>query len=223
MNKQEKPGMPRREFLRAGVTATVVATLGASGSLEVALAGAGASRHDFFLALGETLIPSSTTSPGFKSMESAGITQRIMSALSSIPDGDIDLFDKGAGGMLGATFTALDADKRVEYLRAILAGSAKVGDAATVKKLQTVLRLTKARAMAVFYHNFPEDRVKRDAKGNPVVEPGNTHLIFNPNTKELVTAWDTTRFGGPLSWEQEEERRKRMVPLWDAYEKEIHS
>jgi hypothetical protein len=215
MNERD---LTRRGFLKAGVAAT---TIGAGLMKTVDLA-AQSPRDTFFQALGDTLIPSSQESPGFKSLEPQGILKELVTQLSSIGDEQIDTFVKASAGLFGAPFTQLDADKRAAYLTAVLAGDPKLGDAAVVKNLQTVLRLTRTRVMTLFYQNFPEHRVKRDASGNPVARPGDPHQDFNPNTVELRTAWDTTDFGGPLTWRQEEDRRKLLMPLWEEYERQVH-
>ena len=224
MRRKERKGMHRRDFLRKGVTTSVAAATVGTFSLVNMLEVRGAvARHVFFLALGDTLIPSSKASPGFKSMESLGITQELSSQLSTISDEDLQLFNEKALQLFGKTFLELNPANRAAYLRSVLDGSDKIGEVATLRRLQGLLRLAKARTMSLFYRNFPEHRVKRDAKGNPIVEVGNEHMIFNPNTRNLQTAWDTTGFGGPLTWEQEERRRRKFGPLWKAYERKTHS
>jgi hypothetical protein len=222
----KEKSLTRRGFLRAGAT---VSAVGASGILNLPdLAAAAAAepaspRHAFFLALGETLIPSSPESPGFKTLDAQGITAELVDQLANVADDQIELFNKTAAGPFGKPFVDLAPDDQAAYLRAILAGDAKLGDPAVVQKLQTLLRLARTRAMTLFYQNYPQHRVKRDAQGNPVRNPQESELVYNPNTPELETAWDITGFGGPLSSQQEQERRKVLGPLWKEYERRMHS
>jgi hypothetical protein len=51
----------------------------------------------------------------------------------------------------------------------------------------------------------------------PLLKPGDLHQITNPNTKQLVTAWDQIGFVGSLTWE-EEERRRNFVKKFHWHE-----
>ena len=73
-----------------------------------------------------------------------------MGQLSAISDDDVDVFNRSSVGAFGKSFVELDDKSRADYLRAILSGSATVGDAAVLKKLQMVLRLTKVASMTLF-------------------------------------------------------------------------
>ena len=224
MNQKRKKEVERREFLKAGLVTGVAAATGIPGVLfEFAEGKAIISRQAFFLVLGDTLIPSSESSPGFRTLEPYGITEELMKLLWSIPDEDIELFNRSSERLFGKTYLELGAREREAYLRGILQSNDKIGDADALEKLQTLLRLTRRRVMTLYYQNFPEHRVKRDAQGNFLPRPGDKHMVFNPNTRGLKTGWDTTGFGGPLSWEQEEERRRKFGPLWKAYEQKMHS
>lgn len=223
MKKPEPTGMRRREFLKAGLTTTIAVSASATSRLVGrGEARAAASRREVFSCLGDTLIPSSETNPGFRSLEPRGITQELMNRLSSVPEQDVQLFNDAAETLAGRTFVATTPEERAAYLRAIAGGSEKLGSVATVKRLQSLYRLARMSAMTLFYDNFPEHRVTRDARANPVPRTGDTHFDFNPNTAEIKTGWDVCRFGGPLSWEQEEERRKKYGALWKQYEAELH-
>ena len=61
--------------------------------------------------------------------------------------------------------------------------------------------------MLVYYQNYPEHRIPRDSDDVPILAPGDTHQITNPNTTRLFTGWDLSSFHGPLTWEEEERRR----------------
>jgi hypothetical protein len=223
MPRKKRNKLARREFLKVGLGTSVAAAAGIS-EVPAALAQETPTidRHAFFLAVGETLIPSSESSPGFGALESHGITAELMASLSSITNRDMEMFQHASEQLFGTTFLELSDKERETYLRGILQSDPKVADADTLQKLQSMLRLIRSRVMILFYQNFPEHRVQRDAEGKFMARSGDTHLIFNPNTPELKTGWDTTGFGGPLSWEQEEERRRKFEPLWEAYEKELH-
>jgi len=68
-------------------------------------------------------------------------------------------------------------------------------------------------AVRVFYSNFPEGKIARDANGIPISKPGELHQITNPNTPDLVTGWDIAGYRGPLTWEQEEKQRAEVQKI----------
>ena len=96
------------------------------------------------------------------------------------------------------------------------AGSGSLADALpaqTIETVQMIFRLVRIRVMTVFYQNFPENKIARDANRIPILPAGDQHQILDPNTSELVTGWDVANFPGPLSWAEEEERRARWMKI----------
>ena len=130
--------------------------------------------------------------------------------LQGVTDAELQTFNASSGSLFGGkAFLELGEEQRAEYLNAIIDGQ-KIADKKVLATLQKVYRLYRVRVLTVFYQNFPEHKVKRDAQGMPILEPGDQHQIINPNTKNLVTGWDVANFRGPLSWEEEEARRTRF-------------
>ncbi|MCH7979700.1 MAG: twin-arginine translocation signal domain-containing protein [Acidobacteria bacterium] len=209
---EQKEQMVRRRFLKQAGLGT--AALAASGPLlrqapllqEAQAAGVSNRRAIVFL-LGDTLIPSEPDDPGYKDFEWYGITEEAMKRLSGISDENFEAFNQASKSFFEEKcFLDLDANQRAEYLNLIIDGGSFT-DKELLKKLQSVYRLVRIRVFSLFYQNFPEHFLPRDAKGIPILRPGDQHQITNPNTPNLVTAWDTTGFKGPLRWEEEEERR----------------
>src|SRR5262249_41908137 len=93
----------------------------------------------------------------------------------------------------------------------------KIADPEQKTRLQIFYRGARARILSVYYRNYPEHEVKRNAQGEPILKPGDTHQIHNPNTKKLVTGWDIAGYRGQPDWEEEEEQRawaKKILPYW---------
>ena len=86
--------------------------------------------------------------------------------------------------------------------------------------MQAFYRGARTRILKVYYSNYPAHEVKRNAAGEAILKPGDTHQISNPNLfkdKKLVTGWDIAGFKGPLGWEEEEQLRakaKKTVDYW---------
>ena len=78
--------------------------------------------------------------------------------------------------------------------------------------LQTFYRAARVRILKSYYSNYPAHEVKRNAAGEAILRPGDTHQISNPNLlkdKKIVTGWDIAGFKGPLGWEEEEQLRAK--------------
>jgi Gluconate 2-dehydrogenase subunit 3 len=213
MNKDR---VSRREFLKRSGMGSVVITMAAPG---LALSEVESQedllkrRHAVFAALGDTLIPTDPGDPGYRSLEPYKITEEVMKGLTTISDADLEALNDGSGAFFeGRDFLQLTESQRADYLRMIIDGS-KFTDKKQLKSLQNVYAQTRSRVFTVFYQNYPENVLARDVHGVPVLKPGDKHQITNPNTKELVTGWDIAGFKGPLSWEEEEERRSKFKKL----------
>ncbi len=205
MSKQK---VSRRDFLKktgSGATATAVAL----SSIEASQARPAAldlDRTAVVAAIGDTLIPSDPGDPGYESLEPYNITAEVLKELQ-VSDEELVLFDGQAGELFsGRTFLQLKESERASYFDAVFSGD-QFDDQGTGEKLQQTLRRIRQRVFQVYYKNYPEHVLPRDGKGVPVLPPGDTHQITNPNTKGLVTGWDASGFMGPLTWEEEQRRR----------------
>ena len=108
----------------------------------------------------------------------------------------------------------LDEANRAVYLEALLTGDynpvTKL-DPPAFTAMQKVVKLARDRILNVFYRNFPYDQVDRDENGAPI--PNQPHEIFQIKTGNLVTGWDIAGYRGPLTWEEEEERRNHFKKI----------
>ena len=206
----EAENSSRRDFLKTvSVAAVGVAVAGAAAQEAVAAV----SKPAMISALGDTLIPSQPGDPGYKDLEPYKITEEVLKSLPGVSDADLELFNERSRGKFGGkAFLELTEAQRADYLRQIIAGNA-VSDPKELETLGRVYRNTRRRVFTVYYSNFPEHEWPRDSNGNPVMKPGDLHQITNPNTKELVTAWDQCGVHGPLTWEEEERRRNWMKKI----------
>ena len=202
----------RRGFLKT--VAVTSAAMAAGGAVSTRLAAAPAvDRKTVVAALGDTLIPSEPGDPGYKDLESHGITDEVLKALPGVADADVELFnEKSKEKFGGKSFLDLSGAQRSEYLHQIIAGGAG-SDAKEKETLQRVYRNTRRRVMTLYYSNFPEHQWPRGKDGFPIPRPGDLHQIMNPNTKQLVTGWDVAGFPGPLSWDEEEARRAKWMKI----------
>ncbi|HSE98127.1 MAG TPA: hypothetical protein VLD57_07680 [Blastocatellia bacterium] len=199
----------RREFLRrsGGGSVAFTAIAPGLGPRESRQESSALDRHAIFAALGDTLIPTDPGDPGYRSLERYKITEEVMKGLSSIPDADLEAFNKASSAFFsGRDFLHLTEPQRADYLRLIIDGN-KFSDKSQHRTLQRVYRQTRTRVFTVFYQNFPENIIPRDQAGVPILKPGDRRQITNPNTKHIVTGWDVSGFKGPMTWEEEEARR----------------
>ena len=202
-----KPKVSRRDFLKktsTGATATAVA-LATTKCAETGQA-AGVDRAAVVAAIGDTLIPSDPGDPGYKVLEDHNITAEVLKQLR-VEDEQLALFDSHAAEMFsGRGFLQLSGSEKEQYFDAVFSGD-QIADQQTAQTLRSVLQSIRRRVFQVYYSNYPEHALPRDADGVPILPAGDTHQITNPNTTALVTGWDTAGYMGPLSWEEEERRR----------------
>jgi len=196
-------------------------------------------RKQLISALGDTLIPTAQGYPGYRRLEQYGITEEVFKGLQDVPQQDWNVFNACSGEFFsGKSFVDLSGDQRAEFLNLIVdsfppetfnaanlveaphGGAAKGAGSlpgkfedSVVQTLQRVFRLVRARVFTTFYRNFPEDHIARDKNKIPILPPGDLHQIVNPNTEQLLTGWDVAGFPGPLSWEEEEQRRAQWMKI----------
>ncbi|CAN5774484.1 hypothetical protein BH18ACI4_BH18ACI4_00510 [soil metagenome] len=209
-----KERVSRREFLKSSGAGSVAAVTLAAPNLALGESenqrALRMERHSIFAALGDTLIPTDPGDPGYLSLEPYKITEEVMKGLTGIKDADLEALNKGSAGFFdGREFLELTETQRADYLRLIIDGS-NFTNKAQLKGLQSVYEQTRTRVFTVFYQNYPENVIPRDQHGIPILKPGDKHQITNPNTKNLVTGFDIAGFKGPLTWEEEEERRAKF-------------
>ena len=193
-------GTDRRSFFKRAML-----SLSAVVWVNPAQLGSEAGRLRILSALGDTIIPSKPGGPGFVDLEPHGIVQAVSNTLVSLDDSPLERFNQSPAPLFqGRTFVELDQDERVDFLNREIAEES--GDPA----VKRVYKLVRIAVLKVFYSNFPEHKVARDADGIPILKPGDRHQITNPNTDQLVTGWDVAGYRGPLSWEQEEQMRTNM-------------
>lgn len=204
----KKKDVSRRDFLKTtGMGAAAIPAVGVVATQQ-AEAQAATDRTAVIAALGDTIIPSDPGDPGYRTLEPYNITAEVMKGLTGLSNDDLALFNNGASSFFsGKAFLELGESERAEYLNLIIDGS-RIADQQLRGKLQSVYRLTRIRVLVVYYQNYPEHRLPRDANDVPILPPGDTHQITNPNTERVVTGWDVAGFRGPLTWEEEERRRE---------------
>ncbi len=225
----------RRDFVKQTVVGTAVLT-GASTSLDALQGPAAANpRKQIVAALGALFVPSKAGDPGYADLETHGITDYVM---QNFPAEGADLFNTSARGFFdGKTFLELDEAGRGKYLAIVAEGSAvsdesdgrnlrdpsmaaptsKITDMELRMKLHAFYRTARRRILSVYYGNFPEHEVKRDAAGVPILRPGDTHQEVNPNSNRVRTGWDLAGFEPTMSWAEEEKTRaeaKRTLAYW---------
>jgi len=204
----------RRQFLKETATVLISAE---------ALAAAPQSTpapqpRDIVAALGDVIIPTEGAEyPGYGRLEAQGISARVLNQLrfiDRVTPADLTLFNQSAIQYTGKSFVESDAAGRASYLEALLGDGADAKlDAAVFQPVQRVLRLGRDRILTVFYRNFPYDTIDRDANGVPI--PNKPHEIFDLKKSSLVTGWDIAGYRGPLTWDEEQQRRDRFKKiLW---------
>ncbi len=219
MSKKEK--VSRRKFIKHGSVSTVAVAVSQVSPSRGQGEGALPSNYDrelIFAKLGDTLIPSSPGDPGYKTLEPYNITAEIMKGVDSIPDEDLALFNsESAAHFGGQTFVELSEANRADYLN-MIADGVNISDSQVLGRLQSVYRLVRLRVFVVFYQNYPQHTVMRDETGVPILPSDDEHQITNPNQPGLVTGWDIAGWRGPMTWEEEEERRERFKKVkWKEY------
>lgn len=202
-------GTSRRDFVKG-------AALGAGGLLLTAGQTEAADTQDrmkVLAALGDTIIPSKEGKPGFRDLEPYGIVEELNRTLRSMNDSMFSNFNEASRPFFkDRPFLELSEDERAGFLKAVISGDG-FQDAQIHAAVRRVYRLTRIAVLKIFYSNFPEHRVQRDSNGIPMLKPGDTHQITNPNTDKLVTGWDIAGYQGPLTWEQEEKKRSEMKKI----------
>ena len=216
-----KDKVSRRKFIKHGSVSTIAAAV----SQITPARGQGArglpSGYDRALViskLGDTLIPSSPGDPGYRTLEPYNITAEILKGVEPISDENLVLFNNESAAQFGGkTFVELSEAERADYLQMIVDGI-NIGDSQVLEKLQSVYRLARIRVFSVFYENYPQHIILRDEEGVPILPPGDEHQIMNPNQPGLVTGWDIAGWRGPMTWEEEEERREHFKKVqWKEY------
>ena len=206
----QKKDVSRRDFLKTtgmGAAAIPTTLVGISTGQVQGQAATAVDRTAVIAALGDTIIPSDPGDPGYRTLEPYNITAEVMKGLTGLSDDNLAAFNNSAASFFsGKTFLDLSESQRADYLNLIIDGS-KIADQQLRGQLQSVYRLTRIRVLVIYYQNYPEHRLPRDANDVPILAPGDTHQITNPNTDRLVTGWDVAGFRGPLTWEEEERRR----------------
>ncbi len=199
----------RRDFVK---TVGVVAATAAVATTSVGVAAGPPARRDIVAAIGDLLIPSAPGDPGYKDLEPYHITDEVMKALPGVGDAEATLWNETSKAKFGKTFLELTGEQRAQYARQVIDGSVS-DDPKAVERLKRVFRNTRRRIVTLYYANFPEHEWPRDRNGMPILKPGDTHQITNPNTTKIVTGWDQSGFFGPLTWEEEERRRNLMKAI----------
>ncbi len=199
----------RRGFLKRAGVGVLAAPLGATGfSQDQPKA---PDPQAIVAALGDALIPTDEPKyPGYKRLESYGISARVwtlLRRLERVTPADMLAFNDGSKDSTGQSFLDLDAATRSAYVETIWADSGKSQPA-----LYKTLRLSRDRIFTVFYRNFPFDTIDRDDTGTPIASD-KEHQIINPKKAAIATGWDIANYRGPLSWEEEQERRNRFKKI----------
>ncbi|MBI4455454.1 MAG: twin-arginine translocation signal domain-containing protein [Acidobacteria bacterium] len=202
-----RKGASRRDFLKKTAMGGVGVLVAPAKYLRAA---SDAGRFKILAILGDTIIPSKPGNPGFKDLEPHGITEAVNKSLLLLTDQMLNVFNQASGQFFqGRTFVELSEDQRAEFLRIVIAGE-RFMDKSAAAAVKRVYRLVRLAVLNVFYSNFPEHKIARDAEGIPIPKRGDLHQITTPNTKDLVTGWDIAGYRGPLTWEQEDKMRTQM-------------
>lgn len=216
--KKKKKSNDRRQFLKKSVEAMIVtpALVGSSAWVSTASpaqAEEAKDRLQILAALGDTLIPSAAEKPGFKSLQPYGITEEVNRSLTALEDELFVTFNQSSSRFFeGRTFIELSEEDRARFLRRIISGT-DFSDLTLHQKVHRLYKLVRISVFRVFYSNFPQGKIPRDARGVPILKPGELHQITTPNTPDLVTGWDIAGYRGPLTWEQEEKQRAEVQKI----------
>ncbi len=170
-------------------------------------------RLQILASLGDTLIPSAAGKPGFKSFQPDGITEEVNKNLKALQDElFVDFNQASARFFEGRTFIELGEEDRARFLKKVINGE-EFRDRTLHQKVHRLYKLVRITVFRVFYSNFPEGKIPRDARGIPIPKPGELHQITSPNTSDRVTGWDIADYRGPLTWEQEEQQRAEVQKI----------
>lgn len=214
--KKKKQANDRRRFLKKSVEAMIVTPALLRSAAWVSTASPAQDTKDrlqILAALGDTLIPSSSGKPGFKSLQSYGITEEVNKNLTALRDELFVTFNQAASRFFeGQTFVELSEEDRARFLRKVISGE-EFRDRNLHQKVHRLYKLVRITVFRVFYSNFPQGKIPRDVRGIPILKPGELHQITNPNTPDLVTGWDIAGYRGPLTWEQEEKQRAEVQKI----------
>ena len=204
MSKENKSS--RRHFLKK----TALGSVALTSSVEAAQTTQTADRLQVLAALGDTLVPSAPGKPGFRNMESHGITRETNQGLRALEDELFAEFNQAARQFFeGRSFVELGEEERARFLRKVIDGD-EFTDKTLHGRVRRVYRLVRIAVFRVFYSNFPDHKIVRNTQGAPVLKPGDLHQITVPDTPNLTTGWDIAGFRGPLTWEQEKQMRDEM-------------
>jgi choline dehydrogenase-like flavoprotein len=226
----------RRDFVKETVAGT--AALVGAGMLRASAADPGEATLEkrVVSALGSVFVPSKPGDPGYAELEQYGISDYVMKPPARPAGGggegegrggpqsaewlkreSLEAFNDGAKAFFsGKPFIDLDEKQKEEYLGIVVDGK-RITDEPQRKQLQMVYQNSRRRILQVYYSNYPEHQIKRDASGVPILKPGDSHQITNPNTKNMVTGWDVTGFAGQPTWEEEQalrEKAKQSTNYW---------
>jgi hypothetical protein len=208
MSKEHK-NTSRRKFLKK----TALGSMALTSPLEAAQTTMTADRLQVLSALGDTLIPTAPDKPGFRSMEPHGITAQTNKVLRALEDDLFAEFNQASQEYFqDRTFLELDEEERAQFLRKVINGE-EFSDKSLHQRVRRVYRLVRIAVFRVFYSNFPDHKIVRNSRGEPILKPEDLHQITVPDTPDLTTGWDIAGYRGPLRWEQEEKMRAEMRPV----------
>ena len=205
MSKENKH-TSRRHFLKK----TALGSVALTSPVQTAQTAMTADRLQVLAALGDTLIPSAPEKTGFRSLEPHGITAETNKGLRALEDELFDEFNQAAGVFFqDRSFLELGEQERAQFLRKVIDGE-EFADKTLHRRVRRLYRLARIAVFRVFYSNFPDHKILRNTRGVPVLKPGDLHQITVPDTPDLTTGWDIAGYRGPLTWEQEEQKRAEM-------------
>src|SRR5690348_8382328 len=134
----------RRQFVKQTMVGTAALASVSAGALEAAAAPVDP-RKQVVAALGSLFIPSGPGDPGYKELESYGITDHVMNDFQAAEA--VEVFNTAARQFLdGKTFLELDEKQREQYLALIVDGKA-ITDAEQRSRLQAFYRGARTRIL----------------------------------------------------------------------------
>src|SRR5262245_3403451 len=152
-----KREITRREFVTQSAVGAAVLASASTEAVLAAAAGPSDINKQVVAALGSVFIPSKAGDPGYKELESHGISEYVM---EKFPLATLDAFNSAAKQFFaGKSFLDLDEKQREEYLALVVDGS-KIADDEQKTRLQAFYRDARNRILSVYYGNFPFHEVK---------------------------------------------------------------